>query len=65
MHACGEAMREEDTAIIEAGFILRLDALNHAIRGLPEDRRARPPPARGNTRPGLNEARQAGGGTSR
>ena len=67
MYACGEAMREEYTAIIEAGLtvqiddpsiaenwdlinpepsvedykrfsMLRVEALNHAIRGLPEDR---------------------------
>jgi 5-methyltetrahydropteroyltriglutamate--homocysteine methyltransferase len=67
MHACGEAMREEYAAIIDAGFVLqlddpaiaenwdqinpapsvedykrftmlRIDALNHAIRGLPPER---------------------------
>jgi 5-methyltetrahydropteroyltriglutamate--homocysteine methyltransferase len=67
MYACADAMREEYTAIIEAGLMLQLDdpaiaenwdqinpepsvedykrftmlrieALNHAIRGLPEDR---------------------------
>jgi 5-methyltetrahydropteroyltriglutamate--homocysteine methyltransferase len=67
LHALGEAMREEYTAIVEAGFVLQLDdpglpdswdmanpepsveeyrkfatlrveALNQALRGLPEDR---------------------------
>lgn len=67
LHGLGEALREEYTAIVEAGFILQLDdpglpdnwdqanpepeleayrkfaslrieALNHALRGLPEDR---------------------------
>jgi 5-methyltetrahydropteroyltriglutamate--homocysteine methyltransferase len=67
LYACGEAMREEYQAIVEAGLVLQLDdpaiaenwdqinpeptvaeyqrftlqrveALNHAIRGLPKDR---------------------------
>jgi 5-methyltetrahydropteroyltriglutamate--homocysteine methyltransferase len=67
LYALGEALREEYTAIVEAGFVLQLDdpglpdtwdmanpepsveeyrkfatlrveALNHALRGLPEDR---------------------------
>src|SRR5215813_8988058 len=54
LYACADAMREEYKAILDAGLILQLDdpaveeyrqftmvrveALNHAIHGLPEDR---------------------------
>src|SRR5215472_5901148 len=36
--AVAEAMREEYLAIVEAGFLLQVDDLNHALRGIPEDR---------------------------